>query len=146
MSKPRSVRRLSAELARIPKNDENSLVYFSRRLGDIARRSRGKLVVARTNPGEATQCLVFCRQGEVRLEIGRALYAELAAEELRQFTCQKHEDDPVGQLVYDLVADAWRLSRCKESVAHFDVVLIVNNRQSSFAAEAKPYSRQQARV
>jgi len=139
--KPRSVRRLSSELAHIPRNDENSLFYFSRRLGQIARRSRGKLVIARTNPGEATQRLVFCQDGKVRLEIGRTVYAELSEELLRQFASQSQSEEPTSQLVYALIADAWRLSHCHESVNHFDVVLIVNNRQSSFAAESKPYFR-----
>lgn len=131
---PRSVRRLSAEIARIPKNDENSLRFFARRLSHIARRSQGKLIVVHTVPGVATKRLVFCRDGQARLEVGRNTYAELTLSQLQEHACQpKESDDPVAVMVYQLIHFAWRLSRCQDPIAGVDVVLAVNGRTSSFA-------------
>lgn len=138
--RPRSVRRLTAEIRRIPKNDENSLAYFTQRLSDIAHRAHGRLEIIRVNPSGPTDRLVICRLSEARLECGRSVVATLTVDELK-LIARRQSDAAFATSIYSLLYDAWRFTRCETPVKHFDVALVVNSHRSSFAEEAKTRSK-----
>ncbi len=134
--KPRSVRRLTAEIRRIPKNDENSLAYFTQRLADIAHRAHGRLEIVRGNPNGPIDRLVICRFNQARLECGRSVVATPTVDELKLIARQMY-NDPCATTIYAMIYDAWRFTRCETPVKNFDVALVVNSHKSSFAEEAK---------
>ena len=134
--KPRSVRRLTAEIRRIPRNDENSLAYFTQRLADIAHRAHGRLEIVRFNPNGPTDRLVICRAGEARLECGRSVVTNLTVDELK-LIAREDSDCPYSMTIYAMIYDAWRFTRCETPIKNFDVALVVNSHKSSFAEEAK---------